>query len=190
MRSTLWAAGLAIGFFASAPNAYAADYKIDPSHTHVLFLVDHLGYSKMIGLFTDTSGIIGFDPANPTASKLNVIIKTASLQSQFGPRDSDLKSGDWFNVAEFPEMKFVGTTYAKKEDKTGTVTGELTLLGVTKPVTLDVTFNKAAANPMSKVDTVGFSARGSFNRSEFGLKTFLPYIGDKVDLIIETEATR
>jgi polyisoprenoid-binding protein YceI len=190
MRSFLSATGLSIGLLACAPMAQAAEYKIDPSHTHVLFMVDHLGYSKMIGLFTDTSGTIGFDPANPAASKLNVIIKTGSLESQFGPRDADLKGGDWFNVDEFPEMKFVGKSYAKKDDKTGTVTGDLTLLGVTKPVTLDVTFNKAAANPMSKVDTVGFSARGSFMRTAFGLKTFVPFIGDKVDLIIETEATR
>jgi polyisoprenoid-binding protein YceI len=173
----------------SAP-AFAADYKIDPSHTHVLFMVDHLGFSKMIGVFADTAGTIGFDPANPAASQLNVIMKTASLQTQFAPRDADLKGADWFNAAEFPEMTFVGTTFAKSDDKSGKVTGNLTVLGVTKPVTLDVTFNKSGVSPASKAETVGFSARGSFNRSEFGMKTFLPYIGDKVDVIIETEATK
>jgi len=173
-----------------SPTTFAADYKIDPNHTHVLFMIDHLGFSKMIGLFTDMTGTIGFDPTNPAASKLNVTIKTASLQTQFAPRDADLKGADWFNAAEFPEMTFAGKTYAKKDDKTGELTGDLTLLGVTKPVTLEVTLNKAGVRPTDKADTVGFSARGTLNRSDFGMKTFIPYIGDMVDLIIETEATR
>jgi polyisoprenoid-binding protein YceI len=174
----------------AAPAFAASEYKIDPNHTHVLFLVDHLGFSKMIGLFGNTTGTIVFDPANAAVSKLNVDVKTASLQTQFGARDTDLKGADWFNVAEFPDMTFVGKTFTKKDDKTGEVTGDLTLLGVTKPVTLEVTFNKSGVRPTDKADTVGFSARGSLNRSDFGMKTFIPYIGDKVDLIIETEAIR
>jgi polyisoprenoid-binding protein YceI len=174
---------------ASAP-ALADDYKIDPSHTHVLFMVDHLGFSKMIGFFTDMNGTISYDPAKPDANKLDVDIKTASLQSQFAPRDKDLKGADWFNVAEFPDMKFVGTKFVKKDDKSGQVIGDLTLLGVTKPVTLEVTLNKMAVRPTDKKQTVGFSARGSINRSDFGMKTFIPYIGDKVDILIETEATK
>ena len=170
--------------------ACAADYKIDPSHTHVLFLVDHLGFSKMIGLFTDVSGTISFDAASPTASKLDVLIKTDSLQTQFAPRDSDLKGADWFNVTEFPQMTFVGTSFAKIDDKTGEITGDLTMLSITRPVTLQVTFNQAGQRPSDKADAVGFSARGSLKRSDFGLKTFLPYIGDKIELMIETEATR
>jgi polyisoprenoid-binding protein YceI len=181
---------LAASFLAAAASAQAADYKIDPSHTHVLFMVNHLGFSNMIGVFAETAGTVAFDPAHADASKLSVVIKTASLQTQFGPRDADLKGADWFNVAEFPEMTFTGKSFTKKDEKTGTVTGDLTLLGVTKPVTLEVIFNKAGVSPVSKADTVGFSARGAFNRTDFGLKTFVPYIGDKVDLIIETEATR
>ncbi len=174
----------------SAPAFAASEYKIDPNHTHVLFVVDHLGFSKMIGLFGDTTGTIAFDPANPAASELKVDIKTASLQSQFAPRDVDLKGADWFNVAEFPDMTFVGKTFKKKDDKTGEITGDLTLLGVAKPITLEVTFNRAGVRPTDKADAVGFSARGSLKRSDFGLKTYIPYIGDKVDLIIETEAIR
>jgi polyisoprenoid-binding protein YceI len=173
----------------SAP-ALAADYTIDPKHTHVLFMVDHLGFSKMIGLFTDTAGTISFDPANVGASKLNVVIKTASLESQYGPRDRDLKGADWFNVTEFPEMKFVGTTYTKKDDKHGTITGDLTMHGVTKPVTLDVTVNKVGERATDKKQAAGFSVRGTLKRSDFGMKTFIPYISDEVDLIIETEATQ
>lgn len=181
---------LAFASFALATPALAADYKIDPSHTHVLFSVEHLGFSHMMGLFTETSGTIGFDAANVGASKLNVAIKTGSLATQFGPRDTDLKGADWFNVAEFPEMTFVGKSYTKKTDTTGEVTGDFTMLGVTKPVTLEVTLNKVGVRPTDKADAVGFSAHGSLTRSDFGLKTYVPYIGDKVDLWIETEATR
>jgi polyisoprenoid-binding protein YceI len=190
MRSLATLAFASFAALGVAAPALAADYKIDPAHTHVVFLVNHLGFSNMIGLFSDTSGSLTFDPADVAASKLNVDVKTASLQTQFGPRDADLKGADWFNVEEFPDLTFVGKSYAKTGDKTGVVTGDLTLLGVTKPVKLEVTFNKAGVRPTDKADTVGFSARGSLNRSDFGMKTFIPYIGDKVDLIIESEATR
>jgi len=190
MRSLANYAFASLALAGLASPALAADYKIDPSHTHVLFSVDHLGFSKMIGLFTDTSGTISFDPANVGASKLNVVIKTASLATQFGPRDTDLKGADWFNVAEFPDMTFAGTTYTKKTDNAGEVSGNLTLLGVTKPVTFAVTLNKAGVRPTDKADAVGFSVHGTLTRSDFGLKTYVPYIGDKIDLWIETEATR
>ena len=176
------------GLVVASPSS-AADYKIDPNHTHILFLVDHLGFAKMIGLFTNFTGGISFDPAKPEASKLNVAIKTASLQTHFPPRDSDLKGADWFNVKEFPQMTFVGSSFTKKDDKSGEIVGNLTLLGVTKPLTLEVTFNKAGRRG-DGADTVGFSARGSLKRSDFGMKADLGYIGDDVDLIIETEATR
>jgi polyisoprenoid-binding protein YceI len=176
------------GLVVASPSS-AADYKIDPNHTHVLFLVDHLGFSKMIGFFTTFTGAISFDQDKPEASKLNVAIKTASLQTQFPPRDSDLKGADWFNVKEFPQMTFVGTTFTKKDDTSGEIVGNLTMLGVTKPLTLAVTFNKAGKRA-DGADAVGFSAHGSLKRSDFGMKTFLPYIGDNVDLMIETEATR
>jgi polyisoprenoid-binding protein YceI len=189
MRQLLFAATAAAALF-GVSQARAADYKIDPSHTHVLFMVNHLGFSNMIGLFTDTTGSFSFDPANIGASKLKVVIKTDSLATQFGPRDNDLKGADWLNVTEFPEATFVGTSYDRKDDHTGTITGNLTLLGSTKPVVLNVTFNRAGPSPASKLETAGFSASAKLKRSDFGLKTFLPYIGDEVSLVIETEGTR
>ena len=117
-------------------------------------------------------------------------IKTDSLQTQFAPRDKDLKGADWFNVTEFPEMTFVGAEFVKRDDHTGTVTGKLTLHGVTKPVTLNVVVNKVGQNPLDKIDSAGFSARGTLKRSDFGMKTYLGAIGDDVDLIIEIEAKK
>ena len=192
MRITLFAATAALALSAGlqgAPSARAADYTIDPSHTHILFMVNHLGLSNMIGLFTDMAGTFSFDAANIQASKVKVTIKTGSLSTQFGPGDADLKGADWFNVTEFPEMTFTGASYSKTDDHTGTVTGSLTLLGVTKPVTLNVTFNKAGLRASDKKQAAGFSATGKIKRSDFGMKTFIPYIGDDVSLIIETEGT-
>jgi polyisoprenoid-binding protein YceI len=189
----LLAATTAIAFAAVAvggpTTARAADYTIDPSHTHILFMVNHLGFSNMIGLFTDMTGSFSFDPAAIPSSKVKVTIKTASLSTQFGPRDADLKGADWFNVTEFPEMTFTGTSYSKTDEHTGTITGNLTLLGVTKPVVLHVTFNQAGLRGPDKKQAAGFSATGTFKRSEFGMKTYIPYIGDDVSLIIETEGT-
>jgi polyisoprenoid-binding protein YceI len=184
----LIAASLVAASLAVPGLARAADYAIDPTHTHVLFMVDHLGFAKMVGLFTDVSGTIGFDPGKVDASSLKITIKTDSIQTQYAQRDKDLKGADWFNVTEFPEMIFVGKSYQKKDDKTGTVTGDLTLHGVTRPVTLDVTLNKLGENPLAKKEEAGFSATATLKRSDFGMKTFLGPIGDEVKLILEVEA--
>jgi polyisoprenoid-binding protein YceI len=188
MRRTLTAASMVATFLSSATAAYTADYTIDPTHSHIVFMIDHLGFAKIVGLFSDFSGTLSFDPNNVPAGKLNVTIKTESLQTQFAPRDKDLKGADWFNTTEFPEMTYIGSQFVKKDEHTGTITGKLTLHGVAKPVTLDVVVNKVGQNPLDKINSAGFSARGTVKRSDFGMKTFLGAIGDEVDLIIEIEA--
>jgi polyisoprenoid-binding protein YceI len=188
MRKLLSFLGALLFLAGLAAPVRAAEYTIDPTHTHILFMIDHLGFSKMIGLFTDFRGNISFDPNNVTASQLHVTINTSSLDTQNAQRNKDLKGADWFNVTEFPTMTFVGRSYVKKDDHSGTITGDLTLLGVTRPVTLDVVLNKIGKNPLDKKEEVGFSARGMLKRSDFGMKTFLPAIGDDVQLIIEVEA--
>ena len=188
MRRTLSALSTIVTLLVGATVGQAADYTIDPTHSHILFMIDHLGFAKIVGLFSDFNGNLSFDTNNVPGSKLNVTIKTDSLQTQFAARDKDLKGADWFNVTEFPEMTYVGSEFVKKDERTGTVTGKLTMHGVTKPVTLNVVVNKVGQNPLDKIDSAGFSARGTFKRSDFGMKTFLGAIGDDVDLIIEIEA--
>jgi polyisoprenoid-binding protein YceI len=188
MRRTLAAAPMVATFLSIATAAYTADYTIDPTHSHIVFMIDHLGFAKIVGLFSDFSGTLSFDPNNVSASKLNVTIKTESLQTQFAPRDKDLKGADWFNTTEFPEITYVGSQFAKKDEHKGTITGKLTLHGVAKPVTFDVVVNKVGQNPLDKINSAGFSARGTLKRSDFGMKTFLGAIGDDVDLVIEIEA--
>jgi polyisoprenoid-binding protein YceI len=190
MRRILASVSMIAALLASATTGRAADYAIDPTHSHILFTIDHLGFAKIVGLFTDFSGNISFDANNVPASKLNVTIKTDSLQTQFAARDKDLKGADWFNVTEFPEMTYVGSEFVKKDEHTGTITGKLALHGMTKPVTLNVVVNKVGQNPLDKIDSAGFSARGTLKRSDFGMKTFLGPIGDDIDLIIEIEAKK
>jgi polyisoprenoid-binding protein YceI len=173
MRRTLSALSTIATLLVSATAGQAADYTIDPTHSHILFMIDHLGFAKIVGLFSDFSGTVSFDSNNVSASKVAVTVQTESLQTQFAARDKDLKGADWFNVTEFPEMTYVGSEFVKKDEHTGTITGNLTLHGATKPVTLNVVVNKVGQNPLDKINSAGFSARGTLKRSDFGMKTFL-----------------
>jgi len=190
MQRILTATWTVVTLLLGITSAVAADYTIDLTHSHILFMVDHVGFAKMVGLFTNFGGKFSFDPDNVAASKLIVTVKTDSLQTQFVPRDKDLKGADWFDVSEFPEMTFVGTEFVKKDEHTGTITGKLTLHGMTKPLTLDVVLNKVGQNPFDKQNSAGFSARTTLKRSDFGITAFLGSIGDDVDIIIEIEAKR
>jgi polyisoprenoid-binding protein YceI len=189
MKITFAAAALLAASIGSA-QAAPVTYAIDPAHLSVHFIVNHLGYSNLIGRFNAVKGDIAFDRDAIENSKLNVSVDTASIDTNHAKRDDHLRSPDFFNVKEFPQMTFTAGKIEKTGDKTGKLIGDLTLLGVTKPVTLDVTFNKDAANPMSKKDTLGFSARGSFKRTDFGMKYGAPNIGDEVQLLVEAEAVK
>ena len=137
------------------------------------------------------AGNLTFDAADVTKSTLKVTIKTASIDTHFARRNKDLMSPDFLNVAEFPEMTFKSTSVEKTGDKEGKVTGELTLLGVTKPVSMDVTFNKIAPNPFNKnTPTAGFEAHTAIKRSDFGMKAEIPNIGDEVDISIDAQAPK
>ncbi|NUB28831.1 YceI family protein [Azospirillum brasilense] len=165
-------------------------YKLDPAHTAVVFIVDHLGFSKAVGSFNTVAGELAFDKDAADKSSLSVTIDTASIDTNHAKRDEHLKSPDFFNAKEFPKMTFKSTKIEKTGDKTGKLHGDLTLLGVTKPVVLDVSFNKDGVSPASKMDTVGFSARGTIKRSDFGMKYGVPNIGDDIQIIIESEAVK
>jgi polyisoprenoid-binding protein YceI len=178
-------------FIGGAARAAADKYALDPTHTFVVFKITDLGYSHVIGWFTAVAGDLTFDPADVTKSALNVTIKTASIDTHFAQRNKDLMSPDFLNVAEFPEMTFKSTSIEKTGDKTGKVTGELTLLGVTKPVIMDVTFTKVAPNPFhNNTPTAGFEAHAVIKRSDFGMKAEIPNIGDEVDISIDSQASK
>jgi len=172
--------------------AQAADtYDIDPVHTQILFFVSHLGYSNSEGEFHKFAGKYRFDPADWGTASVNVTIETESLSLDDAAWDKHLKSADFFNVEKFPQVTFRSTRVEKTGENTGRVAGELTLLGVTKPVTLDLQFNKAAEFPMSKKFKSGFSATTTIKRSEWGMTFGVPMgIGDEVKIRLEVEGFR
>lgn len=172
--------------------AQAADrYVIDPEHSNIVFLIDHLGFSRMIGQFQTFEGEFVFDPEGVQLSHVNVTIQTASIDTDHEARDENLRSPDFFNTMEFPRMTFVSREVERTGERSGKLIGDLTLLGTTQRVTLHVTFNQAGPNPLDEsVYVAGFSARGAIRRSDFGMKYAIPLVGDEVELMIEIEGRR
>lgn len=162
-------------------------YEIDPSHTSVNFGISHLGFSTYQGRFNTIAGSLTFDAKAPEKSSLTVTIDAASIDTNHAELEGKLKTTDWFDTAKFPTATFTSTKIVKLTDTTGKLTGDLTLHGVTKPVTLDVTFNGAGNNPFANVPQLGFSAKGTIKRSDFGIAQYLPAIGDEVSIMIESE---
>lgn len=179
-----------VALFFLAPQGYAANvaYKIDASHTRVVYGISHLGFSMMPGRFHDIDGTIHFDPANPESAMVDIVINPATVTMDDATLDGKLVGENFFNVAAHPTITFKSTHITKTGDNTGTVTGNVTLLGVTKPVSLDVVFNKKAFNKYAGTDMVGFSATGKLKRSDFGMNYLLPDVGDEVTLNIQVEA--
>ncbi len=162
-------------------------YAIDPSHTSVLFGISHLGFSQYHGRFNTVAGTMQFDAKAPEKSQITVTIDVASIDTNHTELEGKLKGADWFDVAKFPTATFTSTKVEKLTATTGKVTGDFTLHGITKPLTLDVTFNGAGTNPFMNADQLGFSAKGALKRSDFGISQYIPMVGDDVTLAIETE---
>jgi polyisoprenoid-binding protein YceI len=167
-------------------------YVIDTAGVHYYagFQISHLGFSTMHGRFDTLSGTIKYDDAEPTNSKVSITIKAGSINTNMAKRDAHLKSPDFFNVEEFSDITFVSTKLVKTGEKTAIMTGNLTMMGVTKSITLDTTLINIGANPFSKAPTAAWSARGTIKRSDFGSKYGAPAIGDDVTLIIDIEALK
>lgn len=179
----------------------AGDYVSDPNHSSVGFQVQHLGLAFYSLKFRTFDATVAFDPANIAASKVTATIKAADILAgypgdyvanhpgtKFTSWEDDLaNSTNFLDGGQFPTITFVSTSVEPSGERTAKVTGDLTLKGVTKPVTLDVTFaGETASHPFSKVPAVGFSATGTFKRSDFGLTYLAPAIvGDEVKVQIE-----
>ena len=175
-----------------AAHAEPHEYELDPAHTSIGFLVGHVGYDKVLGMFLESGGSFTFDEETQTLSDVKITVETESVFTNHEKRDQHLRSPDFLNAREFPEMIFTVTKAEKISDTTGKVHGELELIGLKKPIVLDVTFNKAGEYPFNDSYAIGISARGSFKRSDFGMMYGVDngWVGDEVDLIIEFEAIR
>jgi polyisoprenoid-binding protein YceI len=160
---------------------------MDPQHTYAHFSVNHLGFSTMQGRFDKSSGKVTLNRAAKSGS-VDVTIEAASITTGFGKRDDHLRSPDFFNVVEFPNLTYKSSAVRFKGDTPVSVEGNLTLLGVTKPVTLTILALKCANHPMKKKELCGADASAQIKRSDFGMKFGLPNIGDDIKLVFEVEA--
>jgi polyisoprenoid-binding protein YceI len=165
-------------------------YTLDKSHARIVFSTTHFGFSTYYGFFDDFDAKLDFDPAAPATSALKVTINLKGIVTADAKLETNLKSDGFFDVAKFPKATFIASRIVLTGPASGKITGDLSLHGVAKPVTLDVTFNGGGANPMSHVYVLGFDARGTLKRSDFGIKNFVPFVGDEVDLVISCEFDR
>ncbi len=163
-------------------------YNMDPLHTSVTWHVSHFGFSNPSGKWMVESGVIMLDENNMSKSKVNATIEISDLDSGIQKLDEHLLSSQFLDASQFPYATFISTNIKQMSKHKLIVNGLLTLHGVTKPVTLNVTFNQLTLHPINLHKTAGFSATGHIKRSDFGIKAYLPGLGDDLTLSIETEA--
>jgi polyisoprenoid-binding protein YceI len=169
-------------------------YTFDPYHTYPQFEAGHLGFSKMRGRFDKSAGKFSIDRAAKSGA-IELVVQTASVSSGDNDkgarpraRDEHLRSPDFFNVAEFPTMTFKGTGVKFQGDNVASIDGQLTLLGVSKPLTITMDGWKCGQHPVSKKEMCGGNAHGTIKRSDFGMKFGIPAVGDELTLWFEFEA--
>ena len=176
--------------------AAAGTYRLDPAHAALVFRVNHLGFSNYTAGFTDFDATLEFDPADPAASTLEATIKVASLDLPAPPEGflAQMLGTTWFNADSFPEMTFKSTSVEMTGPQSADISGDLTLLGVTRPVTFNAVFNGGWSGIlMDPHSRIGFSAAGSLKRSDFGMDYGIPAPGtamgvsDEVEFLIEAE---
>lgn len=181
------AAALLAASFAAPAFAAPQPVEIDLSHTRVWFYVNHLGFSDMYGDFTKFDIDLKVDPENLANSTVSASIDTSTVDMRHEGLNKHLKNADFFNVEQFPAMSFETTGVTQNGEGKLAVAGNLTLLGVTKPVTLDVTVNKIGEHPMRKTPWVGFNATATIKRSDFGMSYGVPAVGDDIKISIGLE---
>lgn len=184
---------MASALVARAAAAEPARYELDPAHTTIAFLVEHAGYAKTLGQFLRATGSYTFDDAAGLVSDVRVVVETASVDTHHEARDRHLASRDFLNSESHPEMVFTAASARRTSESTFVVTGELSLLGTRRPLTLDATLNKSAPYPFGdRAEAMGVSARGTLKRSEFGMTYGVAddLVGDEVEIVIEFEARR
>ncbi|KTT76265.1 YceI family protein [Sphingomonas endophytica] len=172
-----------------ASRVTAGTYQVDPAHTQVTWEVNHMGFSMLQGQFGAQGGSITIDPKKPAATKVDVTFAINDLSVTTAKFAEHLKSGDFFDAAQHPTARFVSTSVTPRGATRATMTGDLTIKGVTKPVTLDVTFVGAGTNPMSKKTNLGFTATGTIKRSDFGVGAYAPVVSDNVKLTVQAAFT-
>ena len=171
-----------------AAQATPVTYKLDPSHTMVLFSWNHFGFSNPTANLGIGEGTVVYDEAKPANSSVEVSLPLANLDTHVSALDEHLKKPDFFDADKYPVVTFKSTRVEALGGNKFKVTGDLTVHGVTKPVVLDATLNKAGMQPMLKVPAIGFDATATIKRSDFGMGAYVPNVSDEVQIRITTEA--
>ena len=186
-------ASFVVGLASAPADAAPNRYELDPDHMTIAFLVDHIGFAKTLGIFREAEGSFVFDETAPAVSDVRIVVQTDSVWTNHERRDDHLRNADFLDVDEYPEMVFVGTSAEQTGERTGILRGELTLLGQTQPLDLELVWNKSGEYPFGdRHQAIGISARGLLKRSDYGMTYAVAngLVGDEVELIIEIEAIR
>ncbi|MDT8262370.1 YceI family protein, partial [Roseomonas sp. DSM 102946] len=165
----------------------AGRYRLDSAHGRITWAVNHFGLSIYRGQITGVEAQLVLDPANIARTALDVTVRVDGLRTGDADLDRHLRTADFFDLSRFPTAHFVAEKVERTGERGARVHGRLTLHGVTKPVTLRVTFNAAGVHPVSKRYTLGFDGKATIRRSEFGMTGYLPAVGDEVSLELEGE---
>ncbi|MGA7296673.1 MAG: YceI family protein [Rhodanobacteraceae bacterium] len=192
MRNLIVSSGMAAAILLSAGQTASASpvtYTLDPNHTDIVATWDHFGFSRPSAMFDHVTGTLTYDPDKPGASSVEVSIPVSSVHTSSDKLDEHLQSSDFFDVAKWPNIHFK-STHVEAGAAPGAlkVTGDLTVHGVTRPITLDVHVNKVGVQPMAKARAAAFNATAHLNRSDFGVKMYVPMVSDRIDLSMTTEA--
>ena len=191
-RQRLCLAALAVSAACAVANAgEPVRYAIDPVHTRVLFEIDHAGFSKAIGTVSGSEGSLHFDADDWSTAKLEVTVPMQRLDMGDSGWTASVFAPRFLDVKRYPQARFVSTRVERREGNRGTLCGELTLHGTTRPLCMELVLNKIARYPLPPFRrTAGFSARTSIKRSDFGMKSWRSLVGDEVELRIEAELVR
>ena len=179
----------------SVPTELTGTYHLDPSHSRIGFVARHAMVTKVRGSFNDFAGSGYFDVENPSASKLDLTIQAASIDTRNADRDGHLRSNDFFDMANHPEIAFVSTSVERVGSDDYRVTGDLTIKGVTKPVTVDLEYQGAAVDPYQN-QRIGFDGKAVINRKDWGitwngaLETGGVLVSEKITLEFEVSAIK
>lgn len=174
-------------FDSLAANITAGEYELEENHAYLGFSYSHLGLSKPQLQFTDFDAKLDLDGNNMANSKVLITIAAGSVASAVPELDDVLRGADFLDVENHPEIIFTSTDYQETSDTTGKLAGNLSVAGITKPVTLDVTINAAAMSQMNRREMIGFAANGSVSRADFGMTRFDELVGDELSLNVQVE---
>jgi len=183
--------GVALLLPPGVAQAQPQQVEVDLEHVAVTWSVWHGGFSLVMGQFRQINKAeMTFDRKDPSNSKVSVEIEAASIDSNHAYRDNWIRSEAELNVWKHRTINFESTKIEKTGENTGTMTGNLTMHGVTHPVTMDVTYNKSGMHLSKKYTIDGFTAKGKLKRTDFGMKAFIPWIGEEVEFVIQLESKR